>query len=172
VLITWLIHGQVGVAPQPTESVPAIPESVSARHQPHQVDHAGVEVGLEPFEKEVACGIAAGASSLVGMNVDLQVGPECPNEQAAAQLHIALVDIGLPDTRFRTTVIEHQAEAERRGFTGSPTFLLDGTDPFSEPDRPIGLGCRVYHRADGPAGVPSLADLRQALNMPPPRSPH
>jgi hypothetical protein len=98
------------------------------------------------------------------MDVELLVVPDCPHENAAAELlRTALVDVGLADTRFRTTVIASEAEAERRRFGGSPTFLLDGTDPFAEPHRPAGLSCRVYRSAEGSGGTPTLRDLRQAL---------
>ncbi|KOU36500.1 hypothetical protein ADK54_33240 [Streptomyces sp. WM6378] len=56
-----------------------------------------------------------------------------------------------------------KAEAERSGFTGSPTILADGRDPFAEPGRAPGVACRVYRSADGLAGVPALDELRDAL---------
>jgi hypothetical protein len=40
-------------------------------------------------------------------------------------------------------VIADQAEAESAGFTGSPTFLVDGHDAFAEHGRSPGLACRV-----------------------------
>ena len=99
-----------------------------------------------------------------GMNVELLVVPDCPHEQAAAQLlRTAMADIGLPHMDFRTTVITSQGDADRRGFTGSPTFLVDGSDVFAEAGRPTGLSCRLYRRPDGVSGVPGLTELRQAL---------
>lgn len=99
-----------------------------------------------------------------GMDVELLVVADCPQENAAAQLlHTALADIGLPRTRFRTTIIASQEQAADRVFAGSPTFLLNGVDPFAEPHPQVGLSCRVYRDADGPHGVPALSDLRQAL---------
>lgn len=107
---------------------------------------------------------ALGRAIMGGMDVELLIVADCPHENAAAQLlHTALADIGLPRTPFRTTVINSPAQAARRGFTGSPTFLLNGVDPFAEPDRPVGLSCRVYRASDGPHGVLALPDLRQAL---------
>ena len=61
------------------------------------------------------------------------------------------------------TVIDTQEEAERRGFVGSPTILIDGEDPFAEPGQPVGVACRIYRNPAGPAGVPDLLLLRQAL---------
>jgi hypothetical protein len=99
-----------------------------------------------------------------GMDVELLVVPDCPNESVAADLlGTAMLDIGLPHPAFRTTVVASQNEANRRGFTGSPTFLVDGTDLFAEPARPAGLACRLYRRPNGVGAVPELSDLRQAL---------
>lgn len=103
---------------------------------------------------------------MVGMDLDVEllVVPDCPHQSAAAQLiHTALVDVGVPTTQVRTTVISTAGDAERRGFTGSPTFLLNGIDPFAEPGRLIGLSCRRYRSATGFSGVPDVSALRQAL---------
>ncbi len=110
------------------------------------------------------------------VDVELLVVADCPNEAPAlVLLRAALDDIGLPDARFRTTVIATQEEAERRGFTGSPTILVDGSDPFAAPGAVPALACRVYRtHAGDPAGIPPLRELRQALSRaagpPTPRS--
>jgi hypothetical protein len=101
---------------------------------------------------------------IIGMDVELLVVPDCPNESiAAAMLRTALDDVGLPSSTFRTTVIDTQQRAEQRGFTGSPTILIGGLDPFVEPGRAPALACRIYRTETGPAGVPSLVELRRAL---------
>ena len=98
------------------------------------------------------------------MDIELLVVPDCPNEPvAAALLRRALDDVGLPGAGFSVRTITRADEAERTGFTGSPTILIDGRDPFAEPGRPPGLACRVYRTPDGLAGVPGLDALRQAL---------
>jgi hypothetical protein len=98
------------------------------------------------------------------MDVELLVVPECPNEQPAAALfRTALDDVGLAGVPFRTTVIATHDGAVCRAFTGSPTFLIDGTDPFAVAGRAPTLACRVYAGADGLVGVPDLPALRQAL---------
>jgi len=100
------------------------------------------------------------------MHVELLVVPDCPNEApAAALLRTALTEVGLGDTDVTTTVIDSVAEAERRGFVGSPTILIDGEDPFAEPGQPPALACRIYRNASGPAGVPDPRRLRQALEQ-------
>lgn len=59
--------------------------------------------------------------------------------------------------------VETPEEAERLGFAGSPTVLVDGIDPFATGDEPTGLACRVYVTPDGPQGSPTLEQLRSVL---------
>ena len=100
------------------------------------------------------------------MDVRLLVIEDCPNAAAAAALlRRALDDVGLAPVPIHTQVVTEPEEAERLGFGGSPTILIDGRDPFAEPDRPPALACRVYRTEAGPAGVPELAPLRQALEQ-------
>lgn len=99
--------------------------------------------------------------TIIGMDIELLVVPDCPNEaRAAALLRSALDDIGLGSVDYTVIVIDTQDAAERRHFVGSPTISVDGEDIFAEPERPSSVACRVY---PGPSGVPELRDLRQAL---------
>jgi len=59
--------------------------------------------------------------------------------------------------------VESQGEAERLRFAGSPSILLNGTDPFTSPTSAIGVSCRVYSTPDGPSGSPTLDQLVGAL---------
>ncbi|MBA2948894.1 hypothetical protein [Streptomyces himalayensis] len=98
------------------------------------------------------------------MKIEVLVVPDCPNQQLTEKrLRQALNDTGLTTTGFTTRVIDSQAEAERSSFTGSPTILINGRDPFAEPDTAPSLACRIYRTRGGPAGAPSLEELRQAL---------
>ncbi|MFE4173846.1 hypothetical protein ACFRR7_17650 [Streptomyces sp. NPDC056909] len=98
------------------------------------------------------------------MEIEILVVPDCPSEKLAAErLRSALNDVGLHGTTFTTRTIGDAEEAERIGFTGSPTILIDGQDPFAEPGRTAGLSCRIYRTPDGLAGVPGHDQLRQAL---------
>jgi len=98
------------------------------------------------------------------MDVELLVVPGCRNEgPAAILLRSALIQAALP-AGFRVTVIADEQQAAQRGFTGSPTFLINGSDPFGTPRQPVGLGCRIYRQPDGHArGFPDLLELRDAL---------
>lgn len=105
------------------------------------------------------------SDTVAAVNIELQVVPDCPHEADAERLlHAALADLGI-DAVVRTRVILDEPEAVRCGFTGSPTFLLNGSDPFASPGRPVGLACRLYPTAEGVAGLPTLRDLRKALKQ-------
>lgn len=92
------------------------------------------------------------------------VVPNCPNEaEAITAVTGAARQVGLGEVVVRTTMIDSDEHARGHGFAGSPTFLIDGVDPFAEPGAPIGMACRIYSTKDGPAGVPDLAQLRAAL---------
>jgi hypothetical protein len=58
------------------------------------------------------------------------------------------------------------------GMTGSPTLLVDGTDPFAVPGLVASVSCRLYLGQTGAAtGAPSVAQLRAVLAGPPPATP-
>lgn len=96
------------------------------------------------------------------MEVTLQYFDGCPNwKEADARLE-ALRSEGL-DVVIRRQLIDSPEEAERHGFRGSPTILIDGVDPFADPDAPHGLSCRIYATDDGPAPSPTVGQLRGAL---------
>jgi hypothetical protein len=91
------------------------------------------------------------------MDVELLVVPDCPNEVSAYDLALAaLAELDIVAS-VSTTVIESNEQAQARGFTGSPTFLINGHDPFAEPGATAGVACRVYRTPRGttPRG-PSL----------------
>lgn len=95
------------------------------------------------------------------MDVELLVVPDCPHEKpAAAQLRSALDDIGLTAVDIERTVIATEEDAQRRGFVGSPTILLNGVDPFDVPGQRVAVACRIY---PGSGGLPDVSALRQAL---------
>lgn len=97
------------------------------------------------------------------MTVTLLYFPGCPNWQAAdTNLRAALEEAGA-DVAVRRQVVDTVEDAERHGFLGSPTILIDGRDPFAEPGAVPGLSCRVYRTVAGVAGAPTVAQLRTAL---------
>ncbi|MEV0781833.1 hypothetical protein AB0I52_02345 [Streptomyces sp. NPDC050423] len=98
------------------------------------------------------------------MEIEILVVPDCPHQRLAEErLRQALDAAGLAGTGFTTRVVGDQAEAERSGFTGSPTMLIDGRDPFAEPGALPSLACRMYRTPSGLSGVPEVGQLRKAL---------
>jgi hypothetical protein len=99
-----------------------------------------------------------------GVDIELLVVPDCPNEIPTARLvRDVLDDLGLTSTTVRTILIRTPHDARLRGFIGSPTVLINGIDPFAEPGREPALACRVYSTQSGISGVPSPYAVRQAI---------
>lgn len=96
------------------------------------------------------------------MDVTLLYFDDCPNWHEADE-HLRALALEQPELRVTRQVVETPEEAERTQFRGSPSILVDGVDPFSDDDAPVGLSCRVYQTPDGPAGSPTLDQLRAAL---------
>jgi len=78
-------------------------------------------------------------------------------------LRLACERVGMAAQPVRTTVIASLEQAEKRGFVGSPTILIDGVDPFAIPGRHPALACRVYATQAGLSGVPPLGDVIAVL---------
>ncbi|MDQ4131223.1 MAG: thioredoxin family protein [Actinomycetota bacterium] len=97
------------------------------------------------------------------MRVQLLYFAGCPSWRLADERLSALaVERGFELERRKVETPEQAAEL---GFRGSPTILVDGRDPFGEDDEPLeGLSCRVYHTPEGPTGVPTDEQLRDALS--------
>ncbi len=101
---------------------------------------------------------------MMGMNITLLYFDGCPGwQQTEANLHTALVALGLPDVPITRAPIDTVEEAEKAGFIGSPTVLIDGRDPFPEPGRAPGLSCRLYPSERGMANAPSVEQLIAVL---------
>lgn len=98
------------------------------------------------------------------MDISLLYFEGCPNWRIAEQrlASLAAAHPGLTVTPHHVETVE---EAERVGFRGSPSIQVDGVDVFAEPDDGVGLSCRVYRTPDGPAGAPTLDQLRAALGL-------
>lgn len=85
----------------------------------------------------------------------------CPHWEVVDERLAALADeLGLAVSHREVTSPE---EAERLGFRGSPSIVVDGRDVFAEGDEPVGLSCRIYQTPQGQAGAPTMEQLRAAL---------
>lgn len=98
------------------------------------------------------------------MDIELLVIPDCPRADAArAQIHAALSDLCMHEATVRTTTVETLETAAQHGFSGSPTILVEGRDPFVDAETSPALACRVYRTDGGLSGIPALRDVRRAL---------
>ncbi|MZD04472.1 alkylmercury lyase [Streptomyces sp. SID5785] len=97
------------------------------------------------------------------MRITVLTVPDCPNAPVAAdRVRTALA--GRAATVDYVEVTE-EAEAARWGMTGSPTVLVNGTDPFASAGATASVSCRIYRHADGSTdGAPGVDELRQALD--------
>jgi len=99
------------------------------------------------------------------MDVRLLYFDGCPNWPVAEErLREALTRVGLEGQSIGRVPVDTPDDAERLGFIGSPTILLDGRDPFATGREQPGLACRVFSTRDGLAGAPTLDQLVQALS--------
>lgn len=96
------------------------------------------------------------------MELTVQYFRDCPNWMTLVERLYELT-VTRPDVSIRLQPVETADQAEEVGFVGSPTLLVDGRDPFVQPGRPAGLACRVYQTPDGPAGLPSRAQLAELI---------
>ena len=97
------------------------------------------------------------------MTVTLVYFDGCPHWTTLEErLRTALHRIG-SQASVERRLVETVAEAAALGFTGSPTILVDGRDPFDVPSTPPGLSCRLYRTPDGLAGSPIIDQLVEAL---------
>lgn len=101
------------------------------------------------------------------LDVELLWWEGCPSTaQAREELDQILRELGLDPAGVRMREIRSQSEAERAGFIGSPTILVDGADVVPTDSEPVALTCRVYRRRDGRISpIPDPDDVREALEQ-------
>ncbi|TFV91512.1 thioredoxin family protein [Blastococcus sp. CT_GayMR16] len=99
------------------------------------------------------------------MDVTLLYFDDCPNWQVADErLREALALADRDDVQVERRLVVTSEQAEATGFRGSPTVLINGRDPFADPDTPVGLSCRVYRTATGLTGAPTVEQLLAVLS--------
>lgn len=98
------------------------------------------------------------------MEISLLYFDDCPN-WTEADRHLEQLRTEFPDLVVTRRLVDTTEKAEQVGFRGSPSILIDGEDPFGAPDAQVGLSCRIYQTPDGPAGSPTLDQLREAVTI-------
>ena len=96
------------------------------------------------------------------MDITVLVIEGCPSTgRAQENLRAALALTGR-DAAVVVRTVTTDLEADRLGFAGSPTILIDGHDPF--PGAAAGgLSCRIFTTPDGPRGAPTVDQLVESL---------
>jgi len=97
------------------------------------------------------------------MDVTLLYFEDCPHWRVTDS-HLRTIAAERPALHIERHLVETAEEAEQVGFRGSPTVLVDGVDPFADPGAAVGLMCRIYETPHGPAGSPTLTQLRAVLS--------
>ncbi|MDQ2796743.1 MAG: hypothetical protein M3Y06_06220 [Actinomycetota bacterium] len=98
------------------------------------------------------------------MRVEILHIDGCPNwVEAGTRVEAALAKLGRGDVEVTYRSLTDSAQAAAVPFAGSPTILLDGVDAFPSGGRTSDLACRVYRTDTGFAGVPSAAQLVEAI---------
>lgn len=96
------------------------------------------------------------------MDITLLYFDGCPNWGQAAK-HLDVLAAEFPDLNVTRRLVDTDTEAQRVGFHGSPSILFEGVDVFAPKDAPVGFSCRMYQTSDGPAGSPTIQQLRDAV---------
>ena len=97
------------------------------------------------------------------MDITLQYFDGCPN-WTVVDKRLRLLSAERPDITLKYQLVDTAEEAERVGIHGSPTILIDGVDAFGDATTPVGLACRRYMTDKGPAGAPSMAQLKSVID--------
>ncbi|CAN5845252.1 MAG: thioredoxin family protein [Acidimicrobiia bacterium] len=93
------------------------------------------------------------------VEITLQYFEDCPNWKTTDGHLRTLITEGLDATVSYELIGTYEVAVER-GFCGSPTVLIDGVDPFADRKAMVGLACRLYLTQNGPAGSPTIEQLR------------
>jgi hypothetical protein len=102
----------------------------------------------------------------MGVFIEIRYVDGCPNVQTVQErLAAALTATGLADAHVRLRLIRTDRQAAILQFTGSPTILIEGIDPFTETDAWVGLCCRPYRTPHGLARAPTIEQLIAALTI-------
>jgi hypothetical protein len=76
----------------------------------------------------------------MAISVHVQMSPGCGHGQQTVALVQDVLDQLAPDGRVEIVDVRTMEEAERLGFRGSPTVLVDGEDIEPRPPTGVGLG--------------------------------
>ena len=87
---------------------------------------------------------------------------DCPHWKVADG-HLRTLAAEHPTMVIERRIVDTIEAAEATRFRGSPSIIVDGVDPFADPADLVGLSCRMFQTPHGPAGSPTLDQLRTVL---------
>jgi hypothetical protein len=103
------------------------------------------------------------------MKVTIQYFDGCPHWQLADErIRNVIEGMSTDDVSLEYQLIDSPEKADRVGFLGSPTILVDGRDPFATGTEQVGMTCRVFRTDQGVQGAPTESQLRGILARKPP----
>jgi hypothetical protein len=98
------------------------------------------------------------------MKITIQYFEGCPHWKLADErVRHVLKDVSADDVTLEYQFIDSPETADRLGFLGSPTILIDGRDPFVTGTEQAGMSCRVFRTEAGVQGAPTEEQLRKVL---------
>ncbi len=90
--------------------------------------------------------------------------PGCPNGPTAIErVQTAVLGAAAGDVAVELTIVADVQDAVHLRMHGSPTILIDGRDPFAEPDSAASMSCRLYRTSTGLQGCPTVDDLTEMI---------
>ncbi len=102
------------------------------------------------------------------MRIEMLVIADCPNTPAASDnLREALTRTGRGGVEVGVRLVTTPEDAAALPFAGSPTILIDGSDPFPSSGPTSELACRIYPTGHGLAGAPTVEQLVEILSSTP-----
>ena len=96
--------------------------------------------------------------------LELRYFEGCPNWKIADERLRQAIRAEDVDCAITYTKVETLEDAQRLRFIGSPSILINGTDPFRTENAQPGLACRIFNTENGPDGAPSITQLRALLS--------
>ena len=99
-----------------------------------------------------------------GVKFELLVVPGCPHAvDAEVQFGLVLTRAGL-SAGVDVVVVDDETLATERGFSGSPSFFVDGVDVLPVGGARPSVACRVYRDEQGKlSGLPTEQVLLEAV---------
>jgi hypothetical protein len=76
----------------------------------------------------------------MAITVQVQMSPGCGHGLKTVELVRKVLAELAPEARMETVTVATQDDAERLGFRGSPTVLVEGVDIDARPSGGVGLG--------------------------------